>query len=201
MKRFWPVVLVFGDADVVWSEVRRKQPVGSHHSMSNNMSAAQSFETLPNGSIITEGDTSTRNLKTRQKELQLQKKLEKITEQLAEVRKKRLTMKRFDDGRVRGPPKDYSSVPKKLFSHPKLEFVYGEIMHSPYLTNPRDSYPKTTYTMAETLKELKQKGVAFKDIPESERPYDDAVLKKQFIKEVCNYNPKFNVPKMVSELL
>lgn len=142
-----------------------------------------------------------RNLKSRQKDLQLQKKLEKISEQLAEVRAKRLTMKRFDDGRVRGPPRDYTSVPKKLFSHPRLEYVYGEIMHSPYMTNPTDRYPKTTYTMVETLKGFKQKGVAFKDIPETEKPYDDMEMKKQFIKEVYNYNPKFNIPKMVSQVV
>jgi hypothetical protein len=163
------------------------------------MSAEQSFESLPNGTIITEGDGSmSRDLKSRQRELQLQKKLDKISEQLAEVRAKRMTMKRYDDGRVRGPPRDYTSVPRKLFSHPKLEYVYGEIMHSPYMTNPKDSYPRTTYTMVETLKGFKQKGVAFKDIPETEKPYDDIELKRQFIKEVCNYNPKFNVPKMVS---
>ena len=31
---------------------------------------------------------------------------------------------------------DYSSRPKKLFSHPKLEFVYGEIVYSPYMISP-----------------------------------------------------------------
>lgn len=163
------------------------------------MSAAQSFESLPNGTILTDGDnTVSRDLKSRQKDLQIQRKLEKITEQLAEVRTKRLTMKRFDDGRIRGPPKDYTTVPKKPFSHPNLGYVFGEIMYSPYLTNPKDSYPRATYTMAETLKEFKQKGLAFKDIPESERPYNEKELKRQFIREVCNYNPKFNIPKMVS---
>lgn len=131
------------------------------------------------------------------KDIQLKKKLDDISKQLSEVRAKRSGLKRYDDGRIYGPKKDYSKVPKKLFSHPKLDFVYGEIMFSPYLTNPKDSYPRTTYTMSDTLKSLKHKNVAFKDLSPEEKPYDESLLKRQFIREVCNYNPKFNIPKAV----
>ncbi len=128
---------------------------------------------------------------------QIQQKLETITKQLADVRLKRTELKKYDDGRIYGPKKDYTTVPKKLFSHPKLDFVYGEIMYSPYMTNPKDNYPKETYQMADKLKSLKHKNVAFKDLPAEEKPYDEKQLKKLFIREVCNYNPKFNVPKSV----
>lgn len=70
-------------------------------------------------------------------------------------------------------------------------------MYSPYMTNPKDNYPKETYQMADTLKSLKHKNVAFKDLPAEEKPYDEKQLKKLFIREVCNYNPKFNIPKSV----
>jgi hypothetical protein len=66
------------------------------------------------------------------------------------------------------------------------------------MTNPKDNYPKETYQMADTLKSLKHKNVAFKDLPDNEKPYDEKQLKKLFIREVCNYNPKFNIPKSVS---
>jgi len=132
------------------------------------------------------------------KDTQINKKLEQITEQLKAIRLKRSTLKKYDDGRVYGPKTDYTTVPKKFFSHPRLDYVYGEIMHSPYLTNPKDRYPKAVYTMSETIKELKHKGITFNEIPESERPYDQAQMKRSFIKEVCNYNPKFNIPKTVS---
>jgi hypothetical protein len=151
--------------------------------------------------LNTERDDGTaRSPKSRtgsRKDEKLQQKLDGISKQLAEVRAKRTELKKFDDGRIYGPKKDYSKVPRKLFSHPKLEYVYGEIMHSPYLTNPKDNYPKSTYEMAETLKTLKQKNVAFKDLPPEAKPYDESQLKKQFIREVCNYNPKFNIPKAV----
>lgn len=143
----------------------------------------------------------TRTLRSSQsirKDAQINKKLEQITEQLKAVRLQRSTLKKHDDGRVYGPKTDYSTVPKKFFSHPRLDYVYGEIMHSPYLTNPKDRYPKAVYTMSETIKELKHKGINFNEIPESERPYDQAQMKRSFIKEVCNYNPKFNIPKAVS---
>lgn len=134
---------------------------------------------------------------SRRRDGQLQKKLEDITKQLSEVREKRLKLKKFDDGRVYGPRTDYTKVPRKLFSHPKLEYVYGEIMTSPYLINPIDKYPKANLELSETVKALKHKNIPFKELPPELKPYDETQVKKQFIREVCNYNPKFNIPKAV----
>ena len=151
-----------------------------------------------NSSTISNLSTQ-RDIKSRQgkKDANISQKLEDITKQLHEVREKRSKLKSFDSGRIYGPKRDYTTVPKKLFSHPKLDYVYGEIMFSPYMTNPQDNYPQTTYKMAETLKEMKRKNVSFKDLPPEEKPYDETVLKRSFIREVCNYNPKFNVAKSV----
>ena len=170
-----------------------------------SLEAGGSISTSSISNLNTERDDLTqRGSKSRsssRKNAQAQQKLDDITKKLAEIRTKRSELKRFDDGRIYGPKKDYTKVPKKLFSHPKLDFVYGEIMFSPYLTNPQESYPKTTYTMSDTLKSLKQKNLSFKELPPEEKPYDETMLKKMFIREVCNYNPKFNVPKAVSDIL
>lgn len=168
------------------------------------MEAGESIATNSISNLQSDAGGGTRStLRSRtgsRKDVKLQQKLEDITKQLSEVRAKRSELKKFDDGRIYGPKRDYTKVPKKFFSHPKLDIVYGEIMFSPYLTNPKDNYPKSTYEMAETLKELKKKNVAFKDLPPEEKPYDETVLKKQFIREVCNYNPKFNIPKAVRSI-
>ena len=131
------------------------------------------------------------------KTAEIQKKLSDLTEQLNAVRAQRAAATKVDDGRVYGPKTDYSVVPKKFFSHPKLEYVYGEIMFSPYMNSPKDPYPASTYTMNETIKELKRRNISFHELPEEDKPYDENLIKRSFIKEVCNYNPKFNVPKLV----
>mmetsp|Transcript_9906 Transcript_9906/g.16609 ORF Transcript_9906/g.16609 Transcript_9906/m.16609 type:complete len:353 (-) Transcript_9906:254-1312(-) len=125
----------------------------------------------------------------------IERKLEMLNKQIADVREKRKEVKPSDDMRVYGPKRDYSKVQKKMFSHPKLDYVYGEIMHSPYLTPPTQSYPQSTYSMPHQLKELKRAGVSFAELPDDLKPYDHEDMKRQFIKEVCNYNPKFNIPK------
>jgi hypothetical protein len=130
------------------------------------------------------------------KKLEIQNNLASLDAQLAEIRVKRSALARFD-GRVHSPSKKHD-LKKKVFSHPKLEYVYGEIMHSPYLTAPTENYPRSTYDMAESLKEFKKLGIPFKELPPDQRPYDENEMKKLFIKEVCNYNPRFNIPKSVS---
>lgn len=169
----------------------------------NLMDNSSSIDHLPplKGGRLEESSLDRSTLKSSQStrhKAETNKKLEEITEKLNAIRLQRSALKKYDDGRVYGPKTDYSTVPKKLFSHPHLEYVYGEIMYSPYLTNPKDKYPKAVYTMSDTLKSLKSKGVNFKDLPETEKPYDETQLKRAFIREVCNYNPKFNVPKMVN---
>ena len=64
----------------------------------------------------------------------------------------------FDDGRVYTEKTDYTKIPKKKFRHPQLEYTIAEIMHSPYLTNPLNKYPKEVFTMSSKLKELKSAG-------------------------------------------
>ncbi len=74
--------------------------------------------------------------------------------------------------------------------HPNLEYVYGQVLYSPYLTKPLDPYPQKTLKGVDKLNELKNKGYSkFKDIPQGERPYDVKAAKKEFIKEVIMYHP------------
>ncbi|KAJ1410389.1 hypothetical protein B484DRAFT_482772, partial [Ochromonadaceae sp. CCMP2298] len=119
------------------------------------------------------------------KKSQIIQKLQSLNGQLAEVRAARKMVK--NDGRVSSGPKSLQ-LAKKHFSHPKLDYIYGEIMYSPYLTPPSESYPRTTYTITEQLKEYRGLGCEFENIPAELRPYDPKVLKKLLIKEVCHYS-------------
>ena len=144
-------------------------------------------------------------------------KLERITQQLAEVRAERAAIttnkssvkrkkgkKNVETSRpvspalsLPGSPGSKSNSglsfakPKLKLLHPKLDLVFGEIMYSPYMTKPQDEYSKKMYRMNEKLKELKTHDVRIKDLPPKERPYNFTDIKEQFVDEVINFNPSY----------
>ncbi len=124
-------------------------------------------------------------------------KLEAINKQIADIRKQRQEAT-ASDGRVMGLRIDYSQRPKKTFHHPKLEYVYGEIVYSPYMTKPQEKYPEETFQMVGKLRDMKKKGLSFSDVPHEEKPYNERSVKNKFISEVVNYNPCFSPPEYVS---
>lgn len=82
---------------------------------------------------------------------------------------------------------------KVLLYHPHLELVIGDIMYSPYLTSPLNpNYPSTIYTMADTLRSMKEKGVTFNSLGKGNAPYDVDEMKRKFIDEVINYIPSYS---------
>lgn len=70
-------------------------------------------------------------------------KIRLIESRLAEIRQKRKEMELEEieasnnsnlhgfKARMKSPPKDYSKPLKAYFHHPQLEYVFGEIVHSP----------------------------------------------------------------------
>lgn len=123
-----------------------------------------------------------------------------ITSKLEEIKKKKaaLNVSHSSSHVLKGDhiPSDYSKRPKKLFSHPKLEHVYGEIVFSPYTVSPIDSYPAEIYTVHKKLRDLRVEEAKAKGLPEGtekpnlELPYDVRKTKNEFIK-VVNYKPKY----------
>lgn len=77
------------------------------------------------------------------------------------------------------------------FSHPNLEYLYAENVYSPYNIKPKEKYPRETYDIADKVRDLKNKGLKYRDIPPEEKPFDEKVMKKAFIKEVVLYNPSY----------
>ena len=129
----------------------------------------------------------------------LAKKLAKIDEELAEVARQKNILDPKKDKKHFPKKIDRSKKPKKSFSHPKLDFVYGEVAFSPYLTKPLDPYPETTFTVVEDLRELKRQGVNKIDkLPKDKQPYDPKKVKKTFIEDVINYEVSF-LPKGYEE--
>jgi hypothetical protein len=119
------------------------------------------------------------------KQLEAQHKLEVLNTQLADLRaQKRANLahghtKLIKDGRMYAPKTEYNQAwPTKNFSHPKLEYIYGQIVYSPYRTPPGENYPKTTFSVPGVLKAYSQNGIRFDDIPDSEKPYSPVHLKK-----------------------
>jgi hypothetical protein len=62
----------------------------------------------------------------------IRSKLRDIEDKLHAIRKRKKELEIEEDkSRNRSPPKDYSKPLKAYFHHPHLEYVYGEIVHSP----------------------------------------------------------------------
>lgn len=135
-----------------------------------------------------------------------EERLKEINEKIAKIREERAALSRMGKGRVQGKRVDYAQSPKKPpFHHPQLEYVYGEIMNSPYLTNPIDyHYDDEMFEMDAKLKQLRQRGRKYEKLPEYERLYDVKEVKKSFIKKVAYYvkppvSPLKKVNKVVPE--
>jgi hypothetical protein len=92
------------------------------------------------------------------KHSEIQQKLESLNTQLADICVLNRALKdKAPSSRVYGlqpkaPKTDYSHpLPSKNFSHPKLEYVLGHLMHSPYRTLPQDQYPRTSTPVPPTV--------------------------------------------------
>ncbi len=120
--------------------------------------------------------------------------IDELAVKINEIRKQRLEMDhKYTNSKAKKKKADPNRHKFKLeFHHPNLEYVYGQVLYSPYLTKPLDPYPEKTLKGVDKLNELKSKGYyKFEDIPEEERPYDVKQAKKEFIKEVIKYHPSY----------
>lgn len=123
----------------------------------------------------------------------LDAKIAILSEKINEIRKQRLEMQISleHDSKKKVTRKTEKEHINKRFHHPNLEYVYGEVIYSPYLVKPLDPYPKETFEVVDELREFKRKGYKYKDIPKGEAPYDVGAAKKIFIKEVIQYHPSY----------
>jgi hypothetical protein len=126
-------------------------------------------------------------------------KLDKVAAEIEEVRKRKELLAPKKEKKTYNTKKIDHRKPKRQLIHPKLDYVYGEVAFSPYLTKPLDPYPETTFTMVEELRELKRKGVKkIEHLPEDKRPYDPKKIKDIFINDVLKYEVSF-LPKGYEE--
>lgn len=127
-----------------------------------------------------------------------QGKLDAINQQLAEVRKK-LADRHSSQQLKHHKPKEKQTIQskrkstKKTFHHPKLDFVLGEVVFSPYMTKPLDPYPQETFEVPKRLHELKKKVVKGSELSKDELPYDVDFVRNRFIHEVANFSVSFNM--------
>ncbi len=71
---------------------------------------------------------------------------------------------------------DYTRVPKKKFSHPKLKYVYGDIAYSPYTIAPTENYPSELYRVHEAINELKKSEGLAHTLPEGAEKVDMVLI-------------------------
>lgn len=123
----------------------------------------------------------------------LQEKLKELETKLAVVRLKKKEILRTDcsSSKIKSPKTDFDKFPKKVLHHPKLEYIMGEVAHSPYLTKPLDPYTPSTINMVYELRAMKKEGIKLKDLPKEEQPFDPVKIKQQFMKEVIQFLPHF----------
>ena len=136
--------------------------------------------------------------KSGKRQLSPQDKLEEINQKLAEIRKKR---QEFDaesstqkKKKSKSQLKSEKSTLKKSFHHPKLDYIIAEIVYSPYMTKPNESYSQETFRMPEKLSELKKKTSKLDELPPEEHPFDLKEVKGRFLNEVANFNVSFVMP-------
>ena len=139
---------------------------------------------------------------------QSSQKLLEINAKLAEVR--RLRLQAMDSSKNSGDqssssnsqsaaPHHRKKVEKKAkvvrsnttLHHPKLDFVVGEVVFSPYMTKPHMPYPDAVFRIPEKLRELKKRNEKLKDLPVEEQPYDLQLAHEVFVNEVIRYNGSF----------
>ena len=118
--------------------------------------------------------------------------VDELTKKIQDIKDERRKM--AEEGQYKSKSKKkrepYKPILKPPLHHPSLEYIFGQVLYSPYLTSPLDAYNHKTLKGIDELNELKNKGYAnFKDIPDDLRPYDPKEAKKEFIKEILNYNP------------
>jgi hypothetical protein len=125
-----------------------------------------------------------------------QVRLEEINEKLAEVRKKLADKHANNNLRIKikkkEPPRGRRKSGQKTLHHPKLEFVLGEVVFSPYMTKPLDPYPQETFEVPKKLHELKKKLQSDPSAPKEELPYDVEFVRDRFLNEVANFSISFN---------
>jgi hypothetical protein len=117
-----------------------------------------------------------------------------ISKQLEIIRKQKQELKvtsAFSKVKGDAPKVDYSKRPKKLFNHPKLDYIYGEIVYSPYMCSPIEHYPAETFTVHKKLQELRANEL-IADGADLKLPYDLRKTKNAFIR-IVNYKPHYGV--------
>lgn len=126
-------------------------------------------------------------------------KLEEINKQLAEVRQK-LAEKHGQDhthhARKKSPKQTQHGRKKPELHHPKLDFVLGEVVFSPYMTKPLDPYPQETFEVPKKLHDLRRKlnsSESMANVPKDELPYDVEYIKDRFLREVANFSVSFSI--------
>ena len=122
----------------------------------------------------------------------LNSKISEIEEKISKIQKHRQELSEKPP-RKHWPKK--KPIPKiKALYHPKLDFVVGQMMASPYMADPNYTYPRAVYKVPVELKTLQDEGYKkFKDIPKEKKPYDAKVMKEMFVKEIINYNATYLV--------
>lgn len=169
-------------------------------SVSINIAPDQAGENVSKRSIRSPGSVSLRSPSfsgtestsgKSSKKISIEEKLDDINKKLAEVRQQRLESEKKD----KKPQKKRSvGTTKSSFHHPKLDYVIGEIVHSPYMTKPQEAYPSETFRVQEKLRELKRTGSKLSELPHEERPFDMEETKSRFIEEVVKYNVTYTLP-------
>lgn len=137
-------------------------------------------------------------------QIPVEEKLKIINEQLAEVKKKRLEFDRANSPpkrRAKKAEKSHERPKKPALYHPKLDYIMGQIVYSPYMVNPRHAYPRETFDVPEKLYDLKRKSPKLKELPEDLHPFDLKEIKKKFMKEVVNYNVSFTMPVSIHRFI
>lgn len=81
---------------------------------------------------------------------------------------------------------------KSTLYHPNLEYILGEVVHSPYMTKPLDKYPEKTFTLVHELREYKRQGIKYKDLPKEKVPYNVEVIKKTFVDDIMHFKPNYS---------
>ncbi len=150
---------------------------------------------LPDASQVTQGVTAS------------EEHLTELTKQINEIRRLRREFEKSnsDEGtsaavkalneKKKIEIQKQMALEKKMKStlyHPNLEYILGEVVHSPYMTKPLDKYPEKTFTLVHELREYKRQGIKYKDLPKEKVPYSVEEIKKTFVNDIMHFKPNYS---------
>jgi hypothetical protein len=182
-------------------KVNKTKKPNLEDTLNKSINSNSSVTTTGTRSMVTSQRSKPRAPMTQaEKDAELESKLTQLTQDLDKIKVERKEFQKVSSTKYVNKHipkfKPQKTVAHKVYGkyefwHPHLELAMGELMYSPYLTNPMKTYPKSTFDMVHKLREIRATDKEFNEL--DDKPFDADILRKKYIKDIMHFNPSFNM--------